>query len=221
MSVPASQWDVLFRIALSIIDKTSAAIDASIPWTVGGGTALMLQIGHRQSHDIDIFVEDPQWLALFNPETQGYDCEIVPHGYSGDGASFLKIAFGDVGEIDFIVGAGLTKEPAGQMQIEGRAVAVETVAEIITKKVFYRGSSIKARDIFDIAAAAKDRRDEIVLALSSYPERVAGTLEKLQKLNPEFVDAAINALAISGAYRNVAGEARQRAAEVLRAAAPL
>jgi hypothetical protein len=25
-------------------------------WAIGGGTAMMLQIGHRESHDIDIFL---------------------------------------------------------------------------------------------------------------------------------------------------------------------
>lgn len=34
--------------------------------TLGGGTALMLQIGHRDSRDIDLFLPDPQllgWIA--------------------------------------------------------------------------------------------------------------------------------------------------------------
>jgi hypothetical protein len=35
--------------------------------TFGGGTALMLRIGHRQSKDIDLFVPDPQYLGYVNP----------------------------------------------------------------------------------------------------------------------------------------------------------
>jgi hypothetical protein len=30
---------------------------------LGGGTAMMMQIDHRSSRDIDIFVSDPQLLA--------------------------------------------------------------------------------------------------------------------------------------------------------------
>ncbi len=33
-------------------------------WTLGGGTALMLQIDHRESQDIDIFLSDPQLLGI-------------------------------------------------------------------------------------------------------------------------------------------------------------
>jgi hypothetical protein len=27
-------------------------------WTFGGGSAMMVQIGHRESHDVDIFLPD-------------------------------------------------------------------------------------------------------------------------------------------------------------------
>ena len=58
-------------------------------WTFGGGTALMLQIDHRESFDVDIF------LAL----------GINPDGYESDGSRTLKIVFENVGEIDFIASA--------------------------------------------------------------------------------------------------------------------
>jgi len=32
-------------------------------WTFGGGTALMLQIDHRESFDVDIFLDDPLSLG--------------------------------------------------------------------------------------------------------------------------------------------------------------
>jgi hypothetical protein len=34
----------------------------------GGGTAMMLQIDHRESHDVDIFLTDPQLLASLDPQ---------------------------------------------------------------------------------------------------------------------------------------------------------
>ncbi|QND61948.1 nucleotidyl transferase AbiEii/AbiGii toxin family protein (plasmid) [Mesorhizobium sp. AR07] len=33
----------------------------------GGGMAMMIQIGHRESHDIDIFLDDPQLLGFIDP----------------------------------------------------------------------------------------------------------------------------------------------------------
>lgn len=215
-----SNWDHLFRIALSIIDQANSAAEIAVDWTFSGGTALMLHIGHRISHDVDIFIDDPQLLPLLNPESQSYACEIVPSGYSGDGANFLKIAFEDIGEIDFIVGALLTNDPFLETEVEGRTVKLETVPEIITKKIFYRGGSIKARDVFDIAAAAQDHRDEIVKALQGYPDHVAAALAKLGKLNPEFVDEAISELAISDNFRDLAGTALKRAIEILEAVRP-
>lgn len=54
-------------------------------WSFGGGTALMLQINHRESHDIDVFIDDPQVLAYLNPETQEYPLSRLPDSYETDG----------------------------------------------------------------------------------------------------------------------------------------
>lgn len=212
-----SDWANLFRNAVSIIDQANSANDIAIDWTFGGGTALMLQIDHRISHDVDIFIDDPQLLPLLNPETQDFECEIVPSGYSGDGANFLKIAFDGIGEIDFILGGLLTDDPFRETEVEGRIVKLETVSEIITKKVFYRGGSIKPRDVFDIAAAAQDHQDDIVKALQGYPKHAAAALTKLDKLNPEFIDETISELAISEEFRDLVGDARKHAIAIFEA----
>lgn len=62
----------------------------------------MLQIDHRESHDVDLFIRDPQVLPYLNPETQGYALDIMPGSYVSDGVGSLKIVFDGVGEIDFI-----------------------------------------------------------------------------------------------------------------------
>jgi hypothetical protein len=49
-----SHWERLLGIARSIIDQSGIGDD----WTFGGGTAMMIHIGHRLSHDIDLFVDD-------------------------------------------------------------------------------------------------------------------------------------------------------------------
>jgi hypothetical protein len=65
----ADAWVRLFGIACSLLRQVNAAHPLSKCWTFGGGTALMLQIGHRESRDVDIFLPDPQLLALLDPTT--------------------------------------------------------------------------------------------------------------------------------------------------------
>jgi hypothetical protein len=63
--------------------------------------------------------------------------------------------FDGVGQIDFIVARALTASPTTQARIEGGIVLLESIPEIVTKKIYYRGSGLKPRDIFDIAAARR------------------------------------------------------------------
>jgi len=106
--------------------------------------------------------------------------------------------------------------PTTQRTIEGEDVALETIAEIITKKVHFRGASIKARDIFDIAAAARSHREQIVRTPGDYKADVAATLVAVDRLNPDFVRATIAALAIEDSYRQAAATALEDATELLR-----
>ena len=95
-----SRWPELFEQAMAIVDQANANGIAMSDWTFGGGTALMLQIGHRDSHDIDLFVSDAQYLPFLNPETQGFELGLVPSGYETDGTRALKIVFDGVGEVE-------------------------------------------------------------------------------------------------------------------------
>src|SRR3546814_11667609 len=65
------------------------------------------------------------------------------------------------GEIDFLSGAGLTAQPSIEHVIDGARIQVETPAEILSKKLRYRGASLAVRDIFAIAAVAERRPAEI------------------------------------------------------------
>ncbi|WP_199202877.1 hypothetical protein [Mesorhizobium sp. L-2-11] len=48
----ASEWRRLFRIATDLIDQLRQnAEGCDFEWSFGGGTAMMIQIGHRESHD--------------------------------------------------------------------------------------------------------------------------------------------------------------------------
>ncbi|MER9560080.1 nucleotidyl transferase AbiEii/AbiGii toxin family protein [Mesorhizobium sp. M0323] len=125
---------------------------------------MMIQINHRESHDVDIFLDDPQLLGFIDPSKSQLSFSTGPAAYDGDGTRFQKFAFEGLGEIDFIVAGALTGTPFEKREVEGRSVWLETIPEIIAKKVYYRGSEARPRDIFDIAAAARSQ-----LGASSMP----------------------------------------------------
>jgi hypothetical protein len=176
---------------------------------------MMLQIDHRESRDVDIFLPDLQVLSFLDPQLNDFDFEVLPDDYHGDGSGFLKIAFKDIGEIDFIVGNALTQLPPVERIIENEAVALEAVPEIITKKIYHRGDSIKPRDIFDVAAASTQFEEPILEALRQYPEKVAATLVTLNRLNPEFVYNAISELAIKDGFMSVKTTALEKTKALL------
>jgi hypothetical protein len=81
-----SDWARLFRIACSLIHQVNSEQSVIDHWTFGGGTAMMLQIDHRESHDVDIFLSDAQMLPYLDPKTHDFTFEIRPTDYLGDGA---------------------------------------------------------------------------------------------------------------------------------------
>ena len=177
---------------------------------------MMLRIGHRESHDIDIFLSDPQQLPFLDPGKQGFDFEIRPDDCSGDGLRSLKLSFARIGEIDFIVAGALTDDPTTKFEIDDEAVDLETIPEIITKKIYHRGGSLKPRDIFDVAAAGIEFGDAVIAALRRYPDQAGRALATIEKLNPEFVNRAIAQLAIKEPYEAIAPEAIERSRKLLR-----
>lgn len=211
-----SEWETLFREACSLIRQVNFEHTIIDHWTFGGGTAMMLQIGHRVSRDVDIFLADPQLLGFLDPRTHDFKFDVQPAGYSGDGTSSLRLSF-DAGEIDFIVAQALTSSPTTAATVEGEPVLLETIPEIITKKIYYRGASIKPRDIFDIAAAGEEHADSLIEELRNYRQEVIQTLTTIDTLNADFVNGAIAELAIRDPYKKIAKTAIERSKEILRA----
>lgn len=142
-----NDWELLFRSALAIIDE-AVKTGGPLNWTFGGGTVLMRRHRHRYSHDVDIFVPDPQWLGHLSPRLNTVAESIATS--SVEGAEFLKLST-DLGEIDFVATGWLTPEPSRREELLGREASVETSAEIVGKKLWFRSATFKARDLFDLA----------------------------------------------------------------------
>jgi predicted nucleotidyltransferase component of viral defense system len=145
-------WETLFQKALVLIDSVGKFGIPLTDWSFGGGTVLMRRHQHRFSKDIDIFIPEPQYLNYLSPHLND-----TAESLTGDyvlQANFLKLQFAE-GEIDFVVSGPLTGNATAEEELFGRKVAVETSAEIVAKKVWYRGDQLRARDIFDLAMVSE------------------------------------------------------------------
>jgi len=147
-SLPDGVWQVLLQHAFSLVDEIAAHGIQDPFWTLGGGTVLMLRYGHRMSKDIDIFVPDPQYLGYVSPRLSDV-AEGVSDKYV-EGPGYIKLLRPE-GEIDFVASPNLTAEPFEMWKLLGRAIKVETSAEIVAKKLWHRGDRATARDLFDLA----------------------------------------------------------------------
>lgn len=72
----------------------------------------------------------------------------------------MKLAC-DEGEIDFIVAPDLTDRPHAERDVGGRRITVDTPAEIVIKKAFYRAVELRIRDRFDLAVVIDRQRDAL------------------------------------------------------------
>jgi hypothetical protein len=66
-----SNWRLLLDRTAGGLARLKAKGQPVPPWTLGGGTALMLHTRHRLSKDIDAFIDDPQYLTILSPRLGG------------------------------------------------------------------------------------------------------------------------------------------------------
>jgi len=137
MAAGISDWESLLDLALPALDHVFPSGGAaphgsatSADWTLGGGTAIMIQIRHRISHDIDIFVPGTK-LKAFTLAANPAAARISPRfQWPGHHVKYEV----PVGEIDFR-SVGLATEPGFTwFDFPGRRIALETPEEVIVKK---------------------------------------------------------------------------------------
>ena len=216
MTSRSSQWRRLFGEAFRLIDAVNTEHELLSDWTFGGGTALMLQIDHRESYDVDLFVPDPQLLPYLNAAAADLELGIDGGSYTSDGARHVRLAFEGIGEVDFIFAAPATDEEPIEQAVGGRTVRMETPAEIVAKKVLYRGSSIQPRDLFDIAAACEaGHRDSVTAALTGLPEAVEIAVTRMDRLKPTYVRDTIGQLVVREQFEKLRNDCLEIARAVM------
>jgi hypothetical protein len=156
-------------------------------WSFGGGTALAVHLGHRVSYDIDLFLDSSRDLRALTPQRNPRITALLgnpPMKYEYPG-SYLKLTQED-GEIDFIVATPQTDPGYVAWSHGGYPVHLETPVEIAIKKLFYRPSTFKIRDVFDVAAVLERYPAELDAALPLVADRLDKVIDRIEALAPSY-----------------------------------
>lgn len=142
--ISEGSWRTLERRAVQTNKQAEKTANSQLNPALGGGTRLMLALKHRLSDDVDLFIQSPQWINYLTPRLNDAIEEHVSDYH--EGTTSLKLSLRE-GEIDYIVSAplmGLNNEKSELSHFE-----LEPIAEVLAKKLFYRGHAITPRDLFD------------------------------------------------------------------------
>lgn len=194
-----NNWRLLLSRTITGLEQLKQQGQAIPKWVLGGGTALMLHANHRLSKDIDAFIDDPQYLGIMSPKvTEVWNCRTWD-----ETAHSLKLSYAE-GEIDFIVSGPLSGLSTDTYEIDltglpaARRVSiqVEHPAEIALKKMHYRPTMLKARDIFDIAVADSVNHGALIGNLSAISDKKSGLIKRLDNVDCKFLQAELAELDI-------------------------
>jgi hypothetical protein len=187
-SKPGSEnWRTLLPEALGLLRDAERHVGHAIEWSIGGGTSLRLRYEHRDSHDIDVFIRDPQLLGIVSPRLNDRTATLVA-GYT-EQSNFLKLNT-PAGDIDFIVAAPLTVPGVEERVLGGVDIRIDTPAEVVAKKLLYRASGLRPRDLVGAAVVlAKEPGADAAVArivagkYDILSERIPALLERLAEPN--------------------------------------
>lgn len=169
-------WEVLFERA---IRQMEAARLPDSCWRFGGGTVLMLEYNHRLSKDVDIFINDRQYLTSLSPRlNDALEAEV---GRYTEQSNFVRLHFAE-GEIDFICAPSVTDIPPKVQSIHGKKTLLEHPVEIVAKKVHYRADEFKARDVFDLAMTFHKDRSTLAANAGCFLPHAKVLEERIDKL---------------------------------------
>lgn len=167
-------WRRLLELALGALDEAGQH-----RWTLGGGTGLALKIDHRVSYDVDLFVEDAAFLHALSPNRNSAAREITDLWQ--EPGNYIKLEHAD-GAIDFILAVRQTELTPWLYRFVDREIRVEQPAEIIAKKLRYRGSQLLPRDIFDLLAVQRFDPSHILTAVRAVPDGARRAADRIQRI---------------------------------------
>ena len=192
----SSKWKRLLELVLPALDE----LPNELTWSLGGGTALSISIDHRVSYDIDIFFQDASALKLLSPN-KNEKIRALSDDWQQPG-NYLKIERPE-GDIDFLIARTFAASPHFIHDFMGKEIFVETPAEIIAKKIHYRGSQFSVRDIFDIAAVSELVPDALPSVWSEIRDALPRTYDRIKLLQKRYAQTIRDAVLPSGSGVNL------------------
>ncbi|MBU3015205.1 nucleotidyl transferase AbiEii/AbiGii toxin family protein [Poseidonibacter lekithochrous] len=140
--------------------------------TLGGGTALASYYwNHRYSTDIDIFIYDKvdkKHLLKESTWSEKVKTEMKSIGYNGNFRNhpiYSEIVIDEECKIQFFDVVKKSHIPYVKVNLWGHELLIDTVEEIIAKKIYYRANKGNSRDLFDIAIAFHNEPDILTKTL--------------------------------------------------------
>lgn len=161
-------------------------------WSFGGGTSLAVHLDHRVSYDIDIFLDSSRDLKSLTPNANPR-VQALQDGLKYEYPGHYQKLYRPGGEIDIIVASARTEPGATAWEFEGHPVLLDTPVETAIKKMFYRPSTFKLRDAFDVAAIIDSGyADDLSASMAEVSDRLALVLDRLELLAPVYESEAWN-----------------------------
>ena len=147
----------MLEISLKMLEENNISEVAAL----GGGTALSAFYWdeHRFSTDIDIFIyanEEKKNLLRPNKWSNSIKADMAEIGYTGDFKFqniYVEFALNKDYKMQFFDVKPFTTTPYTKELLWGQNINIESIEEIIAKKIHYRCEKGNARDLFDIAIA--------------------------------------------------------------------
>ncbi|GAA7599316.1 nucleotidyl transferase AbiEii/AbiGii toxin family protein [Helicobacter pylori] len=175
----------------------------------GGGTALsMYYFQHRLSFDIDLFINDAQYLGFFSPKLWIDDCSHFDSAKYIDQHNHIGITNKDNIKIDILIDYASNEGYIDDSKkIFAFDIYIESLENIIAKKITFRKTDNKTRDIFDIAVALHNDSnlfDKLLNAQKISKQDLLTLQNSLQELNKEKYNSQIKIVKPTQEYSHIA-----------------
>ena len=158
--------EVLLEYAVKALEN--ASINYS-QWSIGGGTVLASYYNHRLSKDIDVFINDAQFLTELSPRFNDATDSVLDYD---EMSNYISLTYLE-GKVDFIAAPQITIHPPKMRSFFGKNVMLDDAVEIVAKKLYFRSDHILPRDLFDLAVVySSERHDDLVSFALSIPEKI-------------------------------------------------
>ncbi len=178
----------------------------------GGGTALSIYyFQHRLSFDIDLFLTDQQYLSYFSPKHWIEDTDNFDDRHYIDTHNHIGVVSANSIKVDILVDSSSSSLLIDTTKnIFSFDIRVESIEDILAKKIVFRKKDNKARDIFDIAVAIS--KDDTVINSLLNNERITQEdlkifLQALENINMQKYQIDIEMVEPIGEYITLGNEA--------------